>query len=93
MNKLNDEFESSGLEIIAVNVDAKREDAEKFLKKNTPNFRIEYDENKSMIEKFNLSVMPTSYILDRNGKILYVHTGFTNKSSTEIHNKIEELLK
>lgn len=93
MNKLHNDFKNKGLEIIAVNVDNNKKDADKFLQKNLANFRIEYDNDKSIVKQFNLKVMPTSYILDKNGNILYKHEGFSNKSSVEIYKKIEELLQ
>jgi hypothetical protein len=37
--------------------------------------------------------MPTSYILDRNGIVRYVHAGYRAGSSEEIESMVTSLLK
>ena len=44
-------------------------------------------------ESFGLKTMPTSYLIDREGVIRYVHEGFRSSDITEIRNRIRELLE
>ncbi len=93
MNKLQQDFQSKGLQIVAYNVDNKIEDAEKFLQKVNPIFTVVYDKtNKEFLQKLKLKIMPTSYLLDANGNIISIHEGFTNSNKEAIYNEIQSLL-
>ena len=42
--------------------------------------------------KYGLETMPTSYLIDRDGVIRYVHTGFRKGDVNEIRAQITKLL-
>jgi cytochrome c biogenesis protein CcmG, thiol:disulfide interchange protein DsbE len=59
-----------------VNVDRERAAAEQFLRGHPARFRIVYDPEGKLPEKFNVRGMPTSFLIDRNGRIQFQHEGF-----------------
>jgi hypothetical protein len=42
--------------------------------------------------QYNPEKMPTSYLLDPNGIVRYVHTGFRSGDAAELRERIEALL-
>ncbi|HWZ63950.1 MAG TPA: TlpA disulfide reductase family protein [Steroidobacteraceae bacterium] len=76
MNRLQQELGPKGLVIVAVNVDRERAEAERFVHEHPPRFRIVFDADGSLPEKFGVQGMPTSFLIDRDGHIRSRHDGF-----------------
>ncbi|MBV1884296.1 MAG: TlpA family protein disulfide reductase [Pseudomonadales bacterium] len=90
--KLRAELGQYGFELIGINMDENRDDAEKFLKKVPVDFPILLDPQGNSAEVFGLTGMPTSYLIDQQGIIRWVHQGFKEKDIKLITVKINELL-
>jgi thiol-disulfide isomerase/thioredoxin len=90
MIKLYDQYSAKGLAVVAINLDKKRELADDFLSDFSPPFVIAFDPSGKTAEAFNVPAMPSSYILNRDGTILYSHAGFDPKKTGEIENLIKE---
>ena len=73
---LYQEFRDRGVEIIAVSVDRKRENAEAFLAKHPVTFAVVHDKDRAIADRFKPRAMPTAYIIDQAGVVRYVHLGF-----------------
>lgn len=93
MNEMHGKFAASGLRILAVNVDAKRADAEQFLVRNPASFAIVFDRDGAFAKSVDVSTMPTSMLLDPQGKVLYVHRGFTAKDREPLEAAIAQALR
>ncbi len=94
MDGLQKKYESQGFLIIAVNVDEKRSDMEDFLKKNAVSFAVVRDAAQKLVEKAGIATMPSSLLVDRDGKVRFVHSGFKGKETqTKYEQEIESLLK
>lgn len=92
MNDLQAKYASRGLQVLAINVDAKQADAQKFLSETTGKFQIAYD-NKGITPKlYGVKGMPTSYLIDREGRVVYEHSGFSLSKASGIEKEIEKLL-
>lgn len=92
MNTLVDRFGSRGLEIVAVNLDTEEKDVKKFLEGIKVNFLILRDPAGKTPESFEVASMPTSFLIDRSGKIVYVHPGFSESDEADIEKVIQEAL-
>ena len=88
MNAMHDKYGGSGLAIVAVNVDKKRADAEKFLAQFPARFTIVYDEQGATPLKYAVRKMPTSMLIDARGRIVNEHSGFCNESREELESRI-----
>jgi YD repeat-containing protein len=87
MQDMADEHGDS-LVIIALNVDKSRTDADQFLDQFDINFDIVYDPRGELAESFNVKGMPTSYLYDREGKLIGSHIGFKNKDINSLKTAI-----
>lgn len=93
MRKMQSRHSGKGLVILAVNLDKNKEDAWSFLRENKSNFKILHDPKGRVAEKYNVQVMPSSYLIDRKGRIRKIHHGFRESSSDKKERDILSLLK
>ena len=92
MNTVREMYAGKDFVIVAVNVDHDRELAQEFLQDNPADFKIVYDPDGDIAEQFSFRDMPTSYLIDRDGKVRYVHRGFYPSKENEYLAQIEQLV-
>jgi thiol-disulfide isomerase/thioredoxin len=94
MEELYQKYQSKGLVIVAVNLDKNRADMEDFLKKHPATFTIVRDASNKLVSQVKIPTMPSSFLLDRNGKVRAFHRGFKGaQTAKEYNEEIESLLK
>ncbi len=93
MNELQQKHAGDGLVVVAVNLDPERALADAFLQKMPARFRVEYDPAGELARQFGVQAMPTSFLVDRNGKVRIRHAGFREKQRDGREQEIEQLLK
>ena len=79
MNEMHAKYGASGLHVVAVNVDAKRELAQEFLVRHPAQFLVAYDPGGALAKALEVKAMPTSLLVDSRGTVLLVHEGFLSK--------------
>jgi thiol-disulfide isomerase/thioredoxin len=93
MGKLQVDYSSRGLEIVAVSVDDNRTAAANFWKKMAAPFRGVHDSAKKLVSEVGVPAMPTSYLIDRGGRVRLVQEGFHGDASDRVLRKeIDALL-
>ena len=92
MNALEARHRDSGLTIIAINVDKRREDALRFLRDVPARFTVVFDAEGRTPAAFDVKGMPSSYLIDREGRIAAVEEGFHDERATVIEQRIRALL-
>lgn len=92
MNDLHARYNDKNFAVIAINLDSSNEDATKFLDRIPAKFIVAYDPEGEVATKYNLRAMPTSYLIDKKGQIVFTHQGFRDSDSKEIEEKIHNLL-
>jgi len=93
MNEMHAKYAASGLRILAVNVDAKRADAERFLQGTPANFAIVYDRDGAFAKSVEVKTMPSSMLVDAKGRVLFVHEGFNLKDRESLEAVIAGALR
>jgi thiol-disulfide isomerase/thioredoxin len=88
MNALQAKLGPKGLKVVAVNVDAKRADADKFLTHTPAQFTIAYDPQGESAKKLAIKTMPTSMLVSPEGRVLFVHSGFRTEETGQLETKI-----
>ena len=92
MEQMRKAHQAEGLTVIAVNVDRDRADADRFLKQFQPGFDVRFDPEGTLAQKFKVSGMPTSVIIDRHGAVRFTHVGFWPAQGDMAAQEIRELL-
>jgi thiol-disulfide isomerase/thioredoxin len=94
MEALHQKFGPRGLVIVAVNLDKKKSDMDEFLKKQPASFTIVRDAGNKLVSQVKIPTMPSSFLLDRAGKVHAFHRGFRGDETVrEYEKELEELLK
>lgn len=94
MEELHQKYGSKGLVVIAINEDQKKEDMDAFLKQHKVTFSIMRDPSSALVSKVRIPTMPTSFLLDKDGKVRAMHRGFKGKETIKKYEEdIEALLK
>jgi protein-disulfide isomerase/peroxiredoxin/uncharacterized membrane protein len=74
--KYQEELKSRGFQIIGVGVDNESSASFEFAKGYNANFPIIGDPDSVLMGKLMVYSMPGTFLLDKTGKIVYMHTGF-----------------
>lgn len=92
MNDMHAKYAARGFEIVAINVDAKAADAERFLATTPAKFTVAFDAKGETPKQFAIKGMPTSYLIDGDGKITLVHSGFRDADRAALEAAISNAL-
>ncbi len=93
--EMESKFRDKGLRVIPVNVDdgdAGRVFAKDFWpKKNIP-FPTYYDTTKDIAQKYEVDMLPSNFIIDRQGRMVFSSAGASDWSAPETMDLIESVL-
>lgn len=92
MKAMHEKYSKDGLVILAINVDQEKPKADAFLKEFTPAFPVIFDSTGTLASQFKVQTMPSSYMLDRNGKPRFKHLGFHDAKRAVYEKEIHDLL-
>lgn len=93
MNEMQAKYGKDGLTIVAVNVDQKREDAEKFLAQLPAQFTIAFDAAGTTPKAYSVKAMPSSMLIGPDGTVRFVHNGFRDDQKQAMEAKIRDALR
>ena len=82
-----------GLQVIGVNLDKDRAAADGFLAEVPAEFAVRFDPGAALAQQFRVTAMPSSYLLDADGKVLESHFGFRTAETAEYEQAIEAALE
>ena len=92
MNELQSRFGADGFEVVAVNLDAKRGDADKFLAEVPARFTLAFDAKGDSARRFEVKSMPSSLLIGRDGKVVVAHKGFKESDRKELEERVAQLV-
>lgn len=92
MNEMQARYGDKGLVIVAVNVDKNRALANEFLAQLPAKFTVAYDPQGSVASLYQIIGMPTSFLIDRDGKNQYSHQGFREKDKADLESRIRQMV-
>lgn len=92
MHQMKANYADQGFEIVAVNLDKDRKLANEFLKLVDVNFQVAFDNSGKTASRYKLRGMPSSYLIDRDGKVHASHVGFRDKDKSDLEQAIKSLL-
>lgn len=92
LNTLNTELKAQGLQITAINLDENIQDAQDFLTKYPANFLVASDNQEQCAKQFDVQGMPSSYLVDKKGRVRAIHLGFKAGEAEELKVLITQLL-
>lgn len=92
LDSLHKELESRGLVILGINVDEDPKAADRFLERIPVSFPIALDPQGNCPGLYDVKAMPSSYMVDKNGTVRFVHLGFKSSDKQYIRENLLKLL-
>lgn len=97
---MSEKYGKQGFRVLAISVDKKREDADRFLRQastflkagNTA-FDIAFDPDGKTAAALQVKAMPTSILVDEKGKVIFVHSGFKAADTDALEAQIKTALE
>lgn len=93
LETLREEFPASKFQILAVNLDKRTNKALKFLADQSIGYPSVSNPKGDIPGKFDLETMPSSYLIDQNGVVRYVHKGFRDGDLDVIRKEVARLMR
>jgi peroxiredoxin len=93
LNKIYTQYRSAGFVLLAVNVDDNRKDADTMLKRLNLRFPTLFDGGKNVAKLYGVDTMPATLVIDRDGRVRYVHRGYYDGYERKYERQVRELLK
>jgi peroxiredoxin len=93
LSELHDKYAPLGFQLLGINVDENIEDAKKALQKFSITFPVLFDQANSIAELYNVDAMPTTIIIDKDGKIRHLHRGYKSGYEKDYQDQVSALIK
>ncbi len=93
LEEIYKKYKKFGFTILAVNVDEDSTLANQFLSDMDITFPILYDNTNKVSELYNVEAMPTTVIIDRNGKKRFLHLGYQPGFEEHYRDEIKRLIR
>jgi peroxiredoxin len=93
LEQLHKQYKSKGFTMVGVNVEPNSSDAINWLKSTPVSFPILFDKDSSVSKLYRVEGMPNTVIVDRSGKVRYVHRGYKPGEENEYLDQIRTLIR
>ncbi len=93
LEQLYKKYQPLGFTLLGVDVEEDSSAAIKWLKEVKVSFPILFDNENIVTERYHVSAMPTTVIIDRDGNIRYIHLGYTPGIEKTYQQQVRALLK
>jgi peroxiredoxin len=92
LSRLRDQLNGQGFEVVAVDVDQNPEDGRRFLASYPVSYPVASDSTGRFTSEYELIGMPSSFLIDRQGRVRFVHQGFKKGDIEKVRDLALELL-
>ncbi len=92
LQELNTKYKASGLTIVGISEDDDKAGIPAFAEELGAKFPLAWDADKSIAGKWHPKSMPSTFILDRQGVVRFVHLGYHDGEEAEIEREVKSLM-
>lgn len=93
LNRLHERYHKAGFALLGINIDDQPRVAREMMQKLSVAFPVLFDTDKRVSRLYDVGAMPSSLLIDRDGRIRYIHLGYRTGYEIQYDNQIRELLK
>lgn len=93
LEKIHKKYKRLGFTLLGVNVEENSRDAKNYLKDVKVTFPILFDNKQKTGKLYNVSAMPTTVIIDRNGNKRFLHKGYKAGYENDYKKQVKKLLR
>lgn len=92
LEALRSRYRASGFEVLAVNEDSDSAAAKKMITEVSASFPVIWDRDGAIATRYSPPAMPSSFLIDRSGRVHAVFKGFREGDEQKIEATIKELI-
>jgi thiol-disulfide isomerase/thioredoxin len=94
LEKLRQAWAPRGVLFVTINIDNDRAEAERMVKQLGVSMPVGLDPEKHTASAFDVPTMPSSFVLDRQGRVRYAHEGWNGDADVaRFRAELDELLR
>ena len=93
LNDLHKKYEPLGFTVLGVNVEEDARNARGFLKNFPVDFPVVLDNKNTVSKKYNVIAMPTTVVVDRDGKMRFLHKGYKPGDEEKYRKMVKKLVR
>ena len=93
LEALSVKYKDNGLEVVGISEDDDKDPIPSFASDLGAQFPLIWDENKSIASKWQPKSMPSTFVVDRNGIVRFVHLGYHDGEEADIEREVKSLLQ
>jgi peroxiredoxin len=93
LNHIYEQYHKTGFTLLGVNIDDKPESAKALAQQLGISFPVLFDTDKQISHRYDVDAMPSTVLIDRSGKVRYLHRGYRAGYETSYDTQVRELLK
>jgi peroxiredoxin len=93
LNRLYDKYRASGFVLLGVNIDDDPRAASSAAARMGLRFPVLLDADKAVSRLYDLGSMPATVLVDRDGRVRFLHRGYREGVEDEYERQIRELVK
>jgi len=93
LNHLHEQYQKAGFTLLGVNIDDRADTAQAMARKLGITFPVLFDNEKRVSRLYDVNAMPSTLLIDRDGRVRYVHLGYRAGFEARYESQIRELLR
>jgi peroxiredoxin len=93
LNKLYDKYKAAGFVLLGVNIDDSIDTAAATAQKWGVRFPVLFDADKAVSKRWDMGSMPATVLVDRDGKVRFLHRGYREGVEATYEQQIRALVK
>jgi len=93
LDRLHQRYEDTGFAVLGVNVEGEVAPAREIVDKTNVSFPVLIDEGQLVSELYKLEAMPSTVVVDRDGRIRYIHRGYKPGDEAKYVEVVKELIR
>lgn len=93
LNDLHNKYKALGFSVIGVNVEQETNLAKSFISSTPVDFPILFDDSNTASKLYDVSAMPTTVIIDRNGVVRHLHKGYQSGDEKLYQKIVKQLIR
>jgi peroxiredoxin len=93
LDQIYGKYKPMGFEMVGINVESEKADAEKFLGATPVSFPILFDPENKVSGSYGVSAMPTTFLVDRQGRLRWQHRAYKPGDEAKYIEQIRAMLR
>jgi len=86
-------YQPMGFTLLGINVEEDSSAANKVLKDISVSFPVLYDNKNQVSESYQVRAMPSTFLIDRDGQVRYMHKGYQSGYEDAYPEQVRELIR